>query len=70
MGRRLVVQVVLDEGHGDDVYDQLAQVVCSARGVVGWSVVRCAGDREEQDSFGPVPSMESAALGELEAVSA
>ncbi len=69
MGRRLVVQVVRDEGHGNDVYDQLAQVVCAPRGVVAWSVVRCAGDREEQDSFGPAPGTECTALSELEAVS-
>jgi hypothetical protein len=64
MGRRLVVQVVLDEGQGDDVFDQLAQVVCAARGVVSWRVERYAADSEQQDSFGPVPA------AELEAVSA
>jgi hypothetical protein len=70
MGRRLVVQVVLDEGQGDDVFDQLAQVVCSARGVVGWRVERCAEDGEEQDGFGPAPGTGWAAFGELGAVSA
>jgi hypothetical protein len=38
MGRRLVVTVVLDEGHGDDVYDALAELVSTARGVVAWQV--------------------------------
>ena len=70
MGRRLVVTMVLDEGLRDDVYDQLAQVVCAARGVVGWRVERYAADGEEQDRFGPVPAMDWAAFGELGAVSA
>jgi hypothetical protein len=71
MGRRLVVQVVLDEGQGDDVYDQLAQVVCAARGVVGWSVVRCTGDRQEQDSFGcPLDGAHAALSAAWEALDA
>ena len=67
MGRRLVVTVVLDEGDADDVFDQLADVVCAARGVVSWQVERYAAKGEEQDSFGPVPGTDAA---ELEAVSA
>ena len=67
MGRRLVVHLVLDEGLGDDVFDQLADVVSAARGVVGWQVERYAAKGEEQDSFGPLPGTDAA---ELEAVSA
>ncbi len=66
MGRRLVVTVVLDEGLGGDVFDQLADVVCAARGVVGWRIDRFARHGEEQDGFGPAGPVE--AVGELEAV--
>jgi hypothetical protein len=68
MGRRLVVTVVLDEGGGHDVFDQLADVVCATRGVVGWRGDRFAGGGEEQESFGPPPGQVMEATPELEAV--
>jgi hypothetical protein len=71
MGRRLVVTVVLDEGLSGDIFDQLGDIVCRARGVVGFRIERFTADGEEQDSFGPAPRQDTAeVLAELEAVGA